>query len=156
MLWKLHPLQRWSATSWPGWVQSVQIPCEHYKVTSPICMYRYSINASYVLGNTLKCKNCPACSCIILVCFSSFCSVENVLLNFKTQQRRGSICRDRHFHWPFHIFTKWEINLILAVDLVSMDIRIILMTVIHLSPTRQLSGDKKLAMASCCKHLRRM
>lgn len=36
-----------------------------------------------------------------------------------------------------------EINIILAVDLVGRDIWIVLMTIIHFSPTRQLWGNKK-------------
>lgn len=135
---------------------SVQAPCERCNPTFPICGCRYSINWWYVLGNTLKYENCPVCSCVILVCFSSFSCVAIVLLNFKAQQRGGSLYGQALPLILSRFYKVKETNIILAVDLVGTDIWILLMTIIHFSPRHQLSGDKKLAMASCCKHLRPM
>lgn len=74
-----------------------------------------------------------------------------------TAQVRGSLYRQA-FPLTLSYFCKVkEINLILAVDLVGKDeYVIVLMTIIHFSPTHQPSGYKKLAMASFCEHLRPM
>lgn len=73
VLWKSHPLQRWSATSCPDLVQSMQGPCEHSKVAFPICGYRYFINWWYVLGIHRKIRKL---SSLFLCHFSLFFFIQ--------------------------------------------------------------------------------